>query len=77
MQNKQNNNQHITKQEIKPRAVNKSNLMDITITDLGDKDDMPNTRITTLNVGSVKNKDQIILQELNNNNINDPLITET
>ena len=46
------------------------------ITDFSDKDYMPNIRIATLNARSVKNKDQIILQELNNNNINVVLITE-
>ena len=38
---------------------------------------MPNIRIATINARSVKNKDQILLQELTNNNINAALITET
>ena len=38
---------------------------------------MPNIRIATLNARSVKNKDQIILQELNNSNMDVALITET
>ena len=38
---------------------------------------MPNFRIATLNARSVKYKDQIILQELNNNDINVALITDT
>ena len=38
---------------------------------------MPNIRIATLNARSVKNKDQIIVQELTNNDINAALITET
>ena len=38
---------------------------------------MPNNRIATLNARSVKNKDKILLQELNNNDIYVALITET
>ena len=38
---------------------------------------MVNIRIATINARSVKNKDQIILEELTNNDINALLITET
>ena len=38
---------------------------------------MLNIRIATRNARSVKNKDQIIVQELTNNDINVALITET
>ena len=38
---------------------------------------MPDIRIATINARSVKNKDQIIVQELTNNDINAALITET
>ena len=38
--------------------------------DFSDKDLMPNIRIVKLNARSVKNKDQIIVQELTNNDIN-------
>ena len=38
---------------------------------------MPNIRIATINARSVKNKDQIIVQELTNNDFNAVLITET
>ena len=62
--------------KIKLRAVDKSNLLYIKITDFGDTNHMPNMRIAILNAITVKNKDQIILQELNNN-INVALITET
>ena len=63
--------------EIKLRVVNKLNLWYITTTDFGDKDHIPNIRIATINARSVKTKDQIILQELTNNDINAVLITET
>ena len=46
-------------------------------TDFTDKDHIPNIRIVTINATSVKNKDQIILQELVNNDINAVLIMET
>ena len=62
---------------MKPRAVNKSNLRYIRTTDFGNKDHMPNIIIATINARSVKNKDQIILPELTNNDINAVLITET
>ena len=51
--------------------------MYIRITDFSDKDHTPNIRIATLNARSVKNRDQIIFQEFNNNNIYVALITET
>ena len=51
--------------------------MFIRTTDFGDKDYMPNLRIATINARSVKYKDQIIVQELTNNDINAALITET
>ena len=38
---------------------------------------MPNIRIATLNVRSVKNKDQMMVQELTNNDTDATLITET
>ena len=50
--------------------------MYIKITDFGRKDHMSNIRTATLNVSSVKNKYQMMLQELNNNNIDVALITE-
>ena len=51
--------------------------MYIRTTDFGDKDHAPNVKIATLNGRSVKNKVQIILKELTNNDINAVLITET
>ena len=59
------------------RGVNKLNLKYIRTTHFGDKDLMPNIRIATINARSVKNKDQIIVQECHNNDINSALITET
>ena len=38
---------------------------------------MPYLKIATLNARSVKNKDQLLFQELTDNNINIGLITET
>ena len=35
------------------------------------------TRITTFNVRSIKNKDHLIVNELNDNNVNIAVITET
>ena len=60
-----------------PRGVNKSNLKYIRTVNFGDKDLKPNIRIATANARSVKNKDQIIVQQLNNNDIDVALITET
>ena len=67
-----------TKRQVKqPRGVNTSNLIHIRTVDFSDKDPMPNIRIATLNARSVRNKDQIIVQELTNNDIDVALITET
>ena len=67
-----------TKRQVKqPRGVNTSNLIYIRRVDFGDKDPRPNIRIATVNARSVRNKDQIIVQELTNNNIEVALITET
>ena len=63
--------------EKQPRGLNKLNLKYIITTDFNDKDHMPNIRIATVNARSVKNKDQIIVQEHTNNDINAALITET
>ena len=53
------------------------NLKYTRTTDFGNKDHMPNIRIATINARSVKNKDQIILQEFTSNDINAAVITET
>ena len=65
------------RQEEQPRGVNKWSLKDFRTTNLTNKDPMSNIRIVTLNVRSVKNKDQMIVQELAENNIDMALITET
>ena len=69
-----NTSQRLVKQ---PRGVNKSNLKYIRTVNFGDKDLKPNTRIATVNARSVRNKDQIMVQELMNNNIDVALITKT
>ena len=67
-----------TKRQTKqPRGVNTLNLIHIRTVDFGDKDPMPNIRIATLNARSVRNKDQIIVQQLTNNDIDVALITKT
>ena len=55
------------------------NLKYIRTINFGDRDLKPNIRIARLNARSVKNKnkDQMIVQELTNNDINITLITET
>ena len=53
------------------------NLKYFRTTDFGDKYLMSNIRVATINARSVKNKDQIIVQELTNNDINAALITES
>ena len=60
-----------------PRGVNKLNLKYIRTVNFSDKDLKPNIRIATVNARSVRNKEQIIVQELTNNDINVALITET
>ena len=67
----------LQRHELKPKAANKLNQRYTRTTDISDKDYMPNIRIATINTRSVKNKDQIILQELTNNDIYAALITET
>ena len=67
-----------TKRQVKqPRGVNTSNLIHIRTVDFSDKDPRPNIRTATANASSVRNKDQIIVQELPNNDIEVTLITET
>ena len=63
--------------EKSPRGVNKSNLKYIRTINFSDKDLTPNIRIATLNARSVKNKDQMIVQELTNNDIDAACVTET
>ena len=60
-----------------PRVVNKLNLKYIRTVNFGDKDLKSNIRIATVNARSVRNKDQMIVQELTNNDIYIALITET
>ena len=67
-----------TKRQVKQlRGVNTSNFIHIRTVAFGDKDPRPNIRITTVNARSVRNKDQIIVQEFTNNDIDVTLITET
>ena len=63
--------------EKQSRGVNISNLKYIRTINFSDKDLKFNIRIVTLNARSVKNKDQMIVQELTNNDIDAALITET
>ena len=60
-----------------PRRVNKLNLKYIRTVNFCDKDLKPNIRIATVKARSVRNKDQMIVQEHTNNNVNVTLITET
>ena len=60
-----------------PRGVNKSNLKYIRAVNFSDKDPKPNIRIATATARSVRNKDQIIVQVLTNNDIGVTLITDT
>ena len=59
------------------RGVNTQNLIAIRTVDTGGKVTMPYLKIATLNARSVKNKDQLLFQELTDNNIDIGLITET
>ena len=59
------------------RGVNTQNLIAIRTVDSGGKVTMPYLKIATLNARSVKNKDQLLFQELTDNNIDIGLKTET
>ena len=62
---------------VQTRGVNIQNLITIRTEDTGGEEIMPHLKIATLNARSVKNKDQFLLQELIDNNIDIGLITET
>ena len=59
------------------RGVNTQNLITIRTVDTGGEVTMPYLKIATLNARSVKNKDQLLFQELTDNSIDIGLITET
>ena len=63
--------------EKQQRGVNKLNLKYIRAINFSDKDLKPNIRIATLHARSVRNKDQMIVQELTDNDVDVTLITET
>ena len=61
----------------RPRDINTQNLITVRIIDFGGTITTPYLTIATLNTRSVKNKDQLLFQELADNNIDIGLITET
>ena len=66
-----------TRYEHRPRGINTQNLITVRTIDFGGKVTTPYLTIATLNTRSVKNKDQLLFQELTGNNIDIGLITET
>ena len=63
------------KNYINSKKIN--NFTYIKITDQSGSEVTTMTRITTLNVRSIKNKDHLIVNELNANNVDIAVITET
>ena len=66
-----------TRHEYRSRGVNTQNLITVKTIDFGGKVTTPYLTIATLNARSVKNKDQLLFQELTDNNIDIGLIIET
>ena len=67
-----------TSTKTKPRnQLNTDNLINVTITNKISNETTSTTRIATLNARSVKNKDQAIIEELNNKNVDIAVLIET
>ena len=61
----------------RPRNINTQNLITVRTIDFGGTITTPYLTTATLSTRSVKNKDQLLFQELADNNIDIGLITET
>ena len=59
------------------RGINKNNLTYIKIEINSEVDVTPNLRLSTVNIRSIKNKDRIVIQEIQDSNIEITLFTET
>ena len=58
-------------------SINTNNLTYLKIQDQSGSEATTMTRLTTLNVRSIKNKDHLVINELNENNVHIAVITET
>ena len=59
----------------RPRSINTQNLITVRTIDFGGRVTTPYVTMATLNARSVKNKDELLFQELTDNNINIGLST--
>ena len=66
-----------TRHPLRLRNINTQNVIIVRTTEFGGTITTPYLKMTTLNARSVKNKDQLLFQELADNSIDIWLITDT